>query len=95
MNKKYGRAKNLSRLIQLDSVERAIWTKVFRTKYLKRKHYEVFICYFHKFSVQDHSMFNEHYCIFEQLVGETLIEIESAVAKQKKICDFVSSKTCL
>ena len=44
----------------------------------------------YKFSVQDH--LHEHYCIFEQLVRKTLIEIESAVVKQK-ICDFVSFKT--
>ena len=57
MDKKYGRAKNLSRL-----------------------------CYFHKFSVQDH--LHEHYCSFKQLVSETLIEIESAVAKQTKNVRF-------
>ena len=62
--KKYGRAKYLSRLIEFDSVERAICTKVFRTKYLERKRYKIFLCYFHKFSVQDH--LHEHYCTFEQ-----------------------------
>ena len=67
-------------------MERAIRTKVFRTKYLKRKHYKIFIWYFHKFSVQDH--LHEHYCTFEQLVGKTLIEIESAVAKQTKNVRF-------
>ena len=70
-----------------------------------------YLCYLHKFSVQDH--LHEHYCTFEQfcvvsgfvcvalryfffiiklepLVGETLIEIESAVARQQKsaICFF-------
>ena len=76
----------LSRLIQLDSVERPICTKVFRTQYLKRKHYKIFICYFHKFSVQDH--LHEHFCTLEQLVGQTLIEIESEVAKQTKNVQF-------
>ena len=42
--------------------------------------------YFRKFSVQDH--LHEHYCTFEQLVGKTLIEIESAVAKQTKNVRF-------
>ena len=79
MDEKYRRAKNLSRLILLDSVERAICTKVFHTKYLKRKHYKILICYFHIFLVQDH--LHEHYCTFEQLAGKTLIEFESAVAK--------------
>ena len=55
---------------------------VFRTKYLKRKHYKIFICYFHKFSVHDN--LHKHYCTFEQLVGKTLIEIEYAVAKTNK-----------
>ena len=86
MDEKYGRAKNLSFLIYLDSVERAICTKVFCTKYLKRKHYKIFICYFHMFLVQDH--LHEHFCTFEQLVGKTLIEIESAVAKQTKNVQF-------
>ena len=45
MDEKYGRVKNLSRLILLDSVEREIWTKVFRTKYLKRKHYKIFVIF--------------------------------------------------
>ena len=72
-------------------MERAIRTKVFRTKYLKRKHYKIFICHFYKFSVHDH--LHEHYCTFEQLVGKTLIGIESAVAKQQKMCNFVSFKT--
>ena len=61
MVEKYGRAKNLSRLIQLDSVRRAICTEVFNTKYLKRKHYKIFVCYFYKFSVEDH--LHEHYCL--------------------------------
>ena len=39
------------------------------------------LCYFLKFSGQDH--LHKHYCTVEQLVGEALIEIESAVAKQK------------
>ena len=38
------------------------------------------------FSVQDH--LHEHFCTFEQLVGKTLIEIESAVAKQTKNVRF-------
>ena len=38
------------------------------------------------FSVQDH--LHEHFCTFEQLVGKTLIEIESAVAKQTKNVQF-------
>ena len=42
MDGKYGRAKNLSPLILLDNVERAIRTKVFRTKYSKRKHLQFF-----------------------------------------------------
>ena len=71
MDGKYGRAKNLSPLILLDNVEKAIRTKVFRTKYSKRKHYN--------FSVHGH--LHEHYCTFEQLVGKTPIKIESAVAK--------------
>ena len=45
MDEKYGRDKNLSCLIQFDSVKRAIRTKVFGTKYLKRKHYKIFINY--------------------------------------------------
>ena len=45
MDEKYERVKNLSRLILLDSVEREIWTKVFRTKYLKRKHYKIFVIF--------------------------------------------------
>ena len=73
MDKKYGQAKNLSRLNLLESVESAICTKVFGTKYLKRKHYKTFIFYFQQFSVEDH--LHEHYCTFEQLVGKTLIEI--------------------
>ena len=84
MEEKYGRAKNLSCLILLDSVERAICNKGFCTKYLKRKHHKIFKCSFHKFSVQDH--LHQRYCTFEKLVGETLIEIKSAVAKQTKNC---------
>ena len=57
----------------------------FCIKYLKRNYYKKFI-YFHKFLVQDH--LHEHYCTFEQLVGKTLIEIESAVAKQTKNVRF-------
>ena len=38
------------------------------------------------FSVQDH--LHEHFCTFEQLVGKTQIEIESAVAKQTKNVQF-------
>ena len=44
---------------------------------------------FSQFSVQDH--LHGHYCTFEQLVGETLIEIESAVDRQTKnmrLCFF-------
>ena len=82
MEEKYGRAKNLSCLILLDSVERAICNKGFCTKYLKRKHHKIFKCSFHKFLVQDH--LHQRYCTFEKLVGETLIEIKSAVAKQTK-----------
>ena len=82
MEEKYGRAKNLSCLILLNSVERAICNKGFCTKYLKRKHHKIFKCSFHKFSVQDH--LHQRYCTFEKLVGETLIEIKSAVAKQTK-----------
>ena len=82
MDSNFGRAKNLSCLIYLYSVEKAICTNVFHTKYLQRKHYKIFICYFHKFSVHDH--LHEHYCPYEQLVAKTLIEIESAVAKQAK-----------
>ena len=63
MDEKYGQAKNLSGLIKLNSVERAICTKVFRTKYLKRN-MSKYLCYFHKFSVQDH--LHEHFCTFEQ-----------------------------
>ena len=40
--------------------------------------------YFLRFSGQDH--LHKHCCTFEQLVGEALIEIESAVAKQKTFC---------
>ena len=58
---------------------------VFRTKYLKKKHYKIFICYFHKFSVHD--------CTFEQLVSKTLIEIESAVKNKQKMCNFVPCQT--
>ena len=81
-------------------MERAICTKVFRTKYLKTKR----VKYLHVIFT-DH--LDEHYCTFEQfcvtsgfvylalifsffviklesLVGKTLIEIESAVAKQTK-----------
>ena len=54
-------------------------------------HYKIFIWYFHKFSVQDHLY--EHYCTFEQFVGKTLIEIESAILNKQKMCDFVSFKT--
>ena len=43
MDEKYGRAKNLSRLTQLNSEERAICTKVFCSKYLERKHSKIFI----------------------------------------------------
>ena len=87
MHKKYGRAENLSRLIQLDSMQRAIRSKVFLTKYLKRKHHKIFICYFYKFSVHDH--LHEHYYTFEQLFGKTLTKIESAVAiKQTKNVPF-------
>ena len=46
----------------------------------------IYISYFHKFSVQDH--LHEHYCTFKHLVGGTLIEIESAVAKQTKNVQF-------
>ena len=120
MHKKYGRAKGLSRLIYLDSVERENCTEVFSTKYLKRKLYKIFICYFHKFSALHYSQvfsttlpFLYQFCVVsgfvsvaliyfffiktrEPLVSEALIEIESAVAKQKKKCDFVSFKTfCL
>ena len=49
-----------------------------------KKHWKVFICYFYKFSVQVH--LHVHYCTFEQLVGQTLIEIESAVPKQTRKC---------
>ena len=72
-----------------------------------------YLCYLHKFSVQDH--LHEHYCTFEQfcvvsdvvcvalryfffiikrepLVGETLIEIESAVARQQKSAILFLSK---
>ena len=49
MDKKYGQAKNLSRLTYLNSVERAIYTKVFHTKYLKRKHYKISIDVFTSF----------------------------------------------
>ena len=84
MNEKYEPAKNLSCLLQLDSVKGAIRTKVFHTKYLKRKHYKILICYFHKFSVYDN--LHEHYCTFELLVGKTLREIEYAVAKTNKKC---------
>ena len=54
-------------------------------------HYKILIWYFHKFSVQDH--LHEHYCTFEQFVGKTLIEIESAILNKQKMCDFVSFKT--
>ena len=67
-------------------MKKAICAKVFRAKYLKRKHYKIFVCYFHKFSVEDH--LPEHYFTFEQLVGKTLTEIESAVAKQAKNVRF-------
>ena len=63
MDKKYGRAKNLSRLFQFNSVERAICTKVFRRKYLK-KNVAKYLCYLQKFSVQGH--IHEHYYTFEQ-----------------------------
>ena len=53
---------------------------------MKIKHYKVFICYFHKFSVQDHLL--EDYCTFEQLVGKAMIEIESATAKQTENVRF-------
>ena len=43
------------------------------------------------FSVQDH--LHEHFCTFEQLVGKTLIEIESAVAKQTKNVRFLSKRS--
>ena len=62
-------------------MERAVRTKIYRAKHLKRKH-KIRICYFHRFSVEDH--LQEHYCTFEQLVGKTLIEIESEVAKETK-----------
>ena len=58
--------------------------KIFEKKTLQN------ICCFHKFSVEGHLY--EHYCTLEQLVGKTLIETESAVAKQK-MCDLVSVKT--
>ena len=86
IDEKYGRVKNLSRLTQLNSEERAICTKVFCSKYLERKHSKIFIWYFHKFSVQDD--LHEHYFTFEPLVGKRLIEIESAVAKQTKNVQF-------
>ena len=44
------------------------------------------ICYFHKFTVQYH--LHEYYCTFEQLVGKTLIQIDSAVTKQTKHMRF-------
>ena len=84
MEEKYGRAENLSCLILFDSVERVICNKGFCTKYLKRKHRKIFKYSFHKFSVQDH--LHKRYCTFEKLVGETPIEIKSAVAKQTKKC---------
>ena len=46
----------------------------------------MFICYFHKFSSEDH--LHEHYCTFEQLVGKTLIETKFAVAKQTENVRF-------
>ena len=64
-------------------MKRAIYTKVFRPKYLKENITNI---YFHKFSVEDH--LHEHYCTFEQLVGKTLVEIEPAVAKQTKDVRF-------
>ena len=71
---KYRRAKGLSRLIQLDSVERKNCTEVFCTKYLKIKLYKIFICYFRKFSFQDY--LHEHYCTF-------FVPFESEVIKYK------------
>ena len=47
---KYGRAKNLFCLIQLDSVERAICTKVFRTKYLKKTLQNIYMLFSQVFS---------------------------------------------
>ena len=86
MGKKYRRAKNLSRLIYLSSVERAICNNVFRTKYSKGKHYKMFIWYFHKLSVQDY--LHEHYCTLEQFIGKTLIEIDWQNTKQTKNVRF-------
>ena len=65
--------------------------KFFAQSIWKKKHYKIFISYFHKFSVQDH--LHEHYSTFKQLIGKTVIDIESAVANKQKICDFASFKT--
>ena len=63
-----------------------------------------YLCYFHKFLVQDHlheylravlccfrlCLYGFYLFVFyHKTVGETQIEIESAVAKQTKKCDFV------
>ena len=67
-------------------MERAICTKVFRTKYLKENITTIYMLFSQKFSFKGH--LHEHYCTFEQLIGKTLIEIESAVAKQTKNVRF-------
>ena len=58
--------------------------KVFAQNIWKENITKKFKCSFHKFSVQDD--LHKRYCTFEKLVGETLIEIKSAVAKQTKNC---------
>ena len=75
-------------------MERAIYNKVFGTKYLKKKSHKKLI-FFHKLSVEDH--FHDHFCTFGQFCFVSgcggmvliyslfmIIEIEIAVAKQAK-----------
>ena len=107
MDEKYGRAKNLSRLTYLDSD--SVWRGQFALKFFTQNIWQEnitnYLCFFHKFLVQDHLY--EHFCTLKQFcvfsgfacvaliyfffiikldpsVGETLIEIASAVAKQTK-----------
>ena len=68
-----------------------MWRERFALKFFaqniqKKKNITKYLCYFHRSSVQDH--LRQHYCTLEQLVGKTLIKIESAVAKQTKNVRF-------
>ena len=108
MEEKYGRAKNFSCLIWLDSAEWAICVKAVHTKNLKKERsqniYVIFTSFQFKIRIPLTVFCCFRFCfrgfsliLFynkrKSLFGETLIETEFAVAKQTKKCDFVSFKT--